>query len=66
MSVQSLNGENDISARVFVDGARISSNLIERNNSKECIIEGAIVGASTVRPMHFAVIKTSGVYMTFD
>jgi len=64
VTVQSLDRENDISARVFVDGAKVDDVIIRKYYLRERVVEGAIESATVVWPMRFAVIKTSGMYMT--
>jgi len=65
VTVQSFDRKNDISARFVVDGAEIDGLLIRKCELNERVFDGPAVSATAVRPMHFAVIKTSGEYTTF-
>jgi len=64
VTVQSLNRKDDMCASVFVDGAKVAGKVLRKSGVCEAIVEGAIVSATALRPMHFAIIKTSGAYTT--
>ena len=62
VSVQSLNRKNCMGAQVFVDGTKVGRKIMGKRQTRESVIEGVIVSATVIQPMHFALIKTSGAY----